>query len=72
LLESYRINSCLIFRNSPLATLLAATPNWKRAYEDKLSVIFIRVGTGLGAGSNTIAPTVQSAAARKERVNSRP
>jgi hypothetical protein len=72
LLESYRINSCLIRRNSPLATLLAATPNWKRGYEDKLSVIFIREGTGLRTGSNMIAPTVQAVAARREGVKSRP
>jgi hypothetical protein len=72
LLKSYRINSCLIRRNSPLATLLAATPNWKRGYEDQLSVIFVREGTGLRTGSNMIAPTMHSVAARRERVNSRP
>lgn len=41
-LQSYRIHSCLIYQNSPVATLLRASPNWKQVYKDKLSVIFVR------------------------------
>jgi hypothetical protein len=42
-LQSYRIDSCMIYRNSPLATLLAASPEWKQAYKDNLSALFVRV-----------------------------
>lgn len=41
-LQSYRIGSCLLYQNSPLATLLAASPGWKRIYKDDLSAIFVR------------------------------
>jgi hypothetical protein len=44
ILTSYGIRSCLIARNpdAQLATLLAATPGWRRAYEDKVSELFVR------------------------------
>lgn len=42
LLRRYDIRSCLIERKSALATLLAASPDWKRTYADDLSVIFVR------------------------------
>lgn len=42
ILKSYRIQSCLIERNAPLATLLAAAQGWKLVYEDKLSALFVR------------------------------
>ena len=42
-LQSYGIESCLIQQNSPLATLLAASPDWKRVYKDELSALFVRV-----------------------------
>jgi hypothetical protein len=55
-LQSYQINSCLIPQNSPLATLLAANPNWRRIYKDKLSVIFVREQTDTRAGVHTVIP----------------
>jgi hypothetical protein len=45
ILRSYRINYCLIPKNSALATLLAASPHWKQAYGDELSAIFVRQPT---------------------------
>jgi hypothetical protein len=42
ILRSYNIESCLIPRDAPLATLLAARSDWKRVYDDKLSAIFVR------------------------------
>ena len=42
ILQSYRISYCVIPRSSALATLLASSPDWKDAYKDDLSAIFIR------------------------------
>jgi hypothetical protein len=42
LLQKYGIQTCLISRGEPLATLLAAIPAWKQIYSDKVSVILIR------------------------------
>ncbi len=42
LLTKYKIQSCLVQRADPIATLLAASPSWKRVYFDDLSAIFIR------------------------------
>ncbi len=42
ILQSYRINSCLIPQHSALAALLAASSDWKEVYKDTLSAIFVR------------------------------
>ncbi len=42
ILRTYHINSCIIQRESPLATLLRASPDWKEIYKDPLSSIFVR------------------------------
>jgi hypothetical protein len=42
LLKKYGINFCLIPRDWRLATLLAASSEWKEIYHDRLSVIFAR------------------------------
>jgi hypothetical protein len=42
ILQSYHIQSCLIPPDASLATLLAARPDWKRVYHDKLTAIFVR------------------------------
>ena len=42
LLNKYAIQSCLISRKGPLATLLAASPDWKQAYADDVSTIYVR------------------------------
>ena len=41
-LQSYRIDSCLVYQTDPLATLLSATPGWKKVYGDGVSIIFVR------------------------------
>ncbi|HET7212128.1 MAG TPA: hypothetical protein VFL79_00950 [Terriglobia bacterium] len=53
-LQSYRINYCLIQQNAALATVLAAKPGWKEVYKDTLSAIFVREATRppATAGSN--------------------
>ena len=42
LLRAYNVQSCLIARDEPLATLLAASSGWERVYADELSVLFVR------------------------------
>jgi hypothetical protein len=41
LLRKYGIEACLVGRQSPLATVLASLPGWKREYSDPLSSIFV-------------------------------
>lgn len=41
-LDHYRIDSCLLYREEPLAVALEALPNWKRVYEDDVATIFVR------------------------------
>lgn len=41
LLKKYRVDSCLIYSDSPLATLLTASPKWEKIYQDHLSALFI-------------------------------
>jgi hypothetical protein len=51
LLAKYNIQSCLIGRKGALATLLAASPDWKQTYSDDLSVIFVRSRPSGAAGN---------------------
>jgi hypothetical protein len=52
-LDGYRIRSCLLLRDEPLATLLTSLPKeWQEVYTDKLSVLFVRRSTGPIAGSS--------------------
>jgi hypothetical protein len=44
-LESYRINFCLIPQNSALAALLTASTHWKEVYSDAVSAIYVRQKT---------------------------
>jgi hypothetical protein len=41
-LRGYGIESCLLERDEPLATMLAALPEWQRVYADNLSVLFVK------------------------------
>jgi hypothetical protein len=43
-LDGYRVRSCLLQRNEPLATVLAALPSWRTAYSDEQAVLFVRAG----------------------------
>jgi len=42
LLRAYNVQSCLLERNETLVTLLAASPEWQKAYGDQLSVLYVR------------------------------
>lgn len=48
-LRAYGIRSCLLERDEPLATVLAALPEWHRMYGDDRSVLFVRTDS---AGRN--------------------
>ncbi len=41
-LRTYGIQSCLLERKEPLATALAAQPDWQQVYFDDVSVLFVR------------------------------
>ena len=41
-LQKYKIQSCLLWRDEALATVLAALPEWQRVYADDTSVLFVR------------------------------
>jgi hypothetical protein len=40
LLEKYGVEACLLHRQYPLATYLAAQPGWRRAYLDEMSILY--------------------------------
>lgn len=44
LLRKYGVKACLLKKDSPLGTYLAALPGWKRVYADDLSVIYEEQG----------------------------
>jgi hypothetical protein len=41
-LDKYKIQSCLLWRDEPLATILARLPEWQKVYVDDKSVVFTR------------------------------
>jgi len=43
LLQKYNIQACLTTPNIPLATYLQALPEWKKVFEDEVSVLYVRV-----------------------------
>ena len=54
LLEKYGFQSCLINHDAPLATVLAALPDWQKIYEDSTSILFVRrVGSPAFAARNS-------------------
>ena len=42
ILGGYHVKSCLMEEDAPLATVLAALPDWKKVYSDNTSVLFVR------------------------------
>lgn len=42
ILDNYRIQSCLIKPGTPLVTLLGSQADWRKAYSDSTSVLFVR------------------------------
>lgn len=48
LLQKYGIQSCLLEHDEPLATFLAALPDWQKVYEDHTSILFVRRSNSAG------------------------
>ena len=42
LLEKYRVDYCLLHKDTPVASVLGYLPDWRRIYADDLAVIFER------------------------------
>jgi hypothetical protein len=58
LLRHYGIQSCLVERDGALATLLSASPEWRRIYSDNLSALFVRTSaTSSFIGSTSKSPS---------------
>jgi hypothetical protein len=70
LLHSYQINSCLIYQNSPIATLLAASPKWKRVYKDELAAIFVREQNDTRAEIRTTGTAAEGKSVRTRMLDS--
>jgi hypothetical protein len=51
ILNGYGVQSCLLERTEPLATVLSALPDWKTAYSDSHSVLFVKHATAVGVGT---------------------
>jgi len=41
-LQSYGVKSCLLQQDAALATVLSASPAWKRVYVDGVSALFVK------------------------------
>ena len=46
LLDSYKVNFCLLTSDSPMIQVLALMPNWEKAYSDGNSAIYLRRSAG--------------------------
>lgn len=56
LLRKYGVVACLVEREAPLSTLLAALPEWEQSYADDLSALFVRKGTSWAATPDERVP----------------
>ena len=62
LLQKYGVKACLLKRDSPLGTFFRVLPDWKEAYSDTLSTVFVRttgaakypLATNPGPGARTV------------------
>jgi hypothetical protein len=52
-LRHYGIQSCLLERDEQLATLLSASPEWKKLYSDNVSVFYLHIE---GENISKVAP----------------
>ena len=55
-LRGYGIQSCLVERDEPFATLLASSPDWNKVYSDQVSALYVKRGA-----SNTATPALAPA-----------
>jgi hypothetical protein len=44
LLDKYKVNFCILTRDSPMIQVLPLLPNWKLVYEDSNSAVIERTG----------------------------
>ncbi len=58
ILQKYGVQSCLIQRDEPLATVLAALPDWQKAYEDHTSILFVRRNSSQVSSAENSGTTV--------------
>ena len=58
-LKSYRIHSCLVLKDEPLAALLSSQPNWKKVYADEHTAIFVRKQASASTSNQTVPGGVQ-------------
>src|ERR1019366_5671674 len=56
MLQKYGFQSCLLIHDEPLATVLAALPDWQQVYDDKTSILFVR-----RSGSPALGAQISSA-----------
>ncbi len=61
LLRKYGIESCLVTRKAPLATLLSALPDWERIYSDELAALYVHKSRHLIP--NVVSPMPKAAGA---------
>lgn len=64
-LENYGVQSCLVARDEPLATLLSAQPAWQRVYVDAISALYVRTSpSGKQASENRSLASLPSTEGR--------
>ena len=54
-LRGYGIQSCLVERDEPFATLLASSPDWNKVYSDQVSALYVKRGAS-GAATPALEP----------------
>ena len=42
LLDDYKVDYCLLFKNSPISKVVALLPGWTKVYSDDLAIVFQR------------------------------
>ena len=42
LLDDYKVDYCLLFKNSPISKVVALLPGWTKIYSDDLAIVFHR------------------------------
>ena len=60
ILQKYGFQSCLVNHDEPLATLLAALPDWQKVYEDETSILFVQRSASPALGALTSSAALDS------------
>jgi len=61
LLRKYKVQACLLERSAPLATFLAALPEWEQVFSDEVSVVYVYNRRHSGEGASEGATQVNQA-----------